>query len=439
MGTVPGASAGRRAHLVGRDPERARVRAFVDSLTQESGALVIRGAPGIGKTALWRHAARECARAGFEVLVTRPAANEMPLAPVGLVDLFARVDVDTGALLEEENPFARGRAVLAALRRLAESRPVVIAIDDLQSLDLASARALRYALRRLFAEPVGVLATVRADGPSASDVLGCERSDQLHLGPLRMEDLRRLLSATVRAISRPALHRIHELSGGNPLYAIELARHLTADERSYGPLALLRLPDSLQAAIERRLSTVTPGLARLLELASALSPTCVKELREALPGVDVDALLTSAECQDLLVVEEDLRVRFSHPLIGSVAYARMSSMARRELHARLATDAADPDVRARHLALSTDEPSAQVAQLLDDAADRALARGAVDLAAEFARHSLRVTPTADSEAVLRRSLGEVEVLGLAGEMSRALALADRLAATLPRGPPAQRS
>jgi DNA-binding CsgD family transcriptional regulator len=419
--------------LVGRDPERARVGAFVDSLAREGWALVIRGDPGIGKTALWRHAALECARAGFEVLVTRPAANGMPLTPASLADLFGRVDVDTGALLQQKDPFARGRMVLAALRQLAERRPVVIAIDDLQWLDLASARALRYALRRLFAEPVGVLATIRADGPGAVDVLGCERIEQLRLGPLPMEDLRRVLSATVDAISRPALHRIHELSGGNPLYAIELARHLTADERSYGPLALLRLPDSLHAAIARRLSAVSRDLTRLVELASALGPTCVKELREALPGVNVDSLLMSAECQDLLVVEEDLRVRFSHPLIGSVAYARMSWLARRELHARLARDATDRDVQARHLALSTDEPSAPIAQLLEDAADRAVARGAVDLAAEFASHSLRVTPAADSEAVLRRSLGEVEVLGLAGEMSRALALADRLVAGLPAG------
>jgi hypothetical protein len=331
--------------------------------------------------------------------------------------------VDTEALLEQENPFARGRAVLAVLRRLAENRPVVIAVDDLRSLDLASACALRYALRRLFAEPVGVLATVRT-GPA--NVLGCARSEHLELGPLGVDDLRRALSATVETISRPALHRIHELSGGNPLYAIELARHLTAGE--------LGLPGSLQVTIARRLSTVTGDLARLLDLASALGPTSVKELREALPGADVDALLTSAECQDLLVVEEDLRVRFSHPLIGSVAYARMSSPARRELHARLATGAADPDVRARHLALSTDEPFAPVALLLEEAADRALARGAVDLAAEFASHSVRVTPASDAEAALRRSLAEVEVLGLAGEMRRALALADRLVATLPAGP-----
>ena len=435
MATIAGVRAGRRGRLVGREHERARVQAFVAALPAEPRALLLRGAPGIGKTAVWRLALQSCTHAGFEVLVTRPAEDEMPLGLAGLVDLFEHVDVDTGPLLVEDSPFARGRMVLAALRRLAETRPVVIAIDDLQWLDLASARALRYALRRLDAEPVGVLATVRDDAPlAAANVLPRSHSERLDLGPLGLDALRRLLSATVETISRPALHRIHEVSGGNPLYAIELARGLAADESSLGPLGWLRLPDSLQAAIALRLETVPHELAGLLDLVSALGPTSVKELREALGDADVDELLTGAQRHGLLVVDEDLRVRFSHPLIGSVTYGRMTPLARRSLHARLATSAVDVDVRARHLALSTDEPSGAVAQLLEDAAQRAHARGAFDLAADFAAHSLRLTPTTDTEAALRRALGEIEDLAVAGEMSRALALADRLAATLPAGP-----
>ena len=166
MGAVTGRPAGRSARLVSRDPERARVQAFVAALPRDAQALLIRGEPGIGKTAVWRHAVQECTHAGFEVLVTRPAKDEMPLGLAGLVDLLDHVDLDTTVLLAEQNPFARGRALLAALRRLARDGPVVVAIDDLQWLDLASARALRYALRRLDVEPVGVLATVRT-GPLA--------------------------------------------------------------------------------------------------------------------------------------------------------------------------------------------------------------------------------------------------------------------------------
>jgi len=439
MGAVTGRPGGRSARLVSRDPERARVQAFVAALPRDAQALLIRGEPGIGKTAVWRHAVQECTHAGFEVLVTRPAKDEMPLGLAGLVDLLDHVDLDTTALLAEENPFARGRALLAALRRLARDGPVVVAIDDLQWLDLASARALRYALRRLDAEPVGVLATVRT-GPDAEDHLAAAsilprgRCEELDVGPLDLESLRRVLGAAVEAISRPALHRIHEVSGGNPLYAIELARGLAADETSHGAPGGLRLPESLQAAIALRLATVSDELSGLLDLVSALGPTSVQGLREALPDADLDTLLAGAERHALLVVEEDLRVRFSHPLIGSVAYARMSPLTRRALHARLAAGSTDPDVRARHLALSTDEPSAPVAQVLEEAAERARARGAVDLAVEFAGHSLRLTPPTDDSAALRRALGEIEDLAIAGEMSRALALADRLVATLPAGP-----
>ena len=99
----------------------------------------------------------------------------------------------------------------------------------------------------------------------------------------------------------------------------------------------------------------------------------------------------------MLVVDEGLQVRFAHPLIGSVVYDRMPALARRSLHARLATAASDPDLRARHLALSTDEPDAEVAKLLEEAADRARGREAFDRAADFGGHSLRLTPPSDRE------------------------------------------
>jgi DNA-binding CsgD family transcriptional regulator len=429
---------GRSGNLVGRDTERARVHAFIGALPHEARALLIRGTPGIGKTAVWRFAVRACAEAGFEVLVTRPAQDEMPLGLTGLVDLFERLDVDTTSLLAEDQPLARGRAVLAALRRLAADRPVVVAIDDVQWLDVASARALRYAVRRLSDEPVGVLATLPmqpCEEPlDTAGILPADRFEPLDLGPLDLDALRGLLSATVDSISRPALHRIHEVSGGNPLYAIELARGLAADKRNDGALRGLRLPESLQGAIALRLDRVAGELGELLELAAVAGPTSVQELRRLLPASETDARLIEAERQDLLVVDENLRVRFPHPLIASVAYRRIGPLARRALHARLATDAADPEVRAGHLALSTDGPDATVAQLLEDAAERARERGAFDSAAELTAHAVRLTPSRDTGAALRRALAEIEDRAVSGEMSRGLALADALIATLPPGP-----
>jgi hypothetical protein len=145
----------------------------------------------------------------------------------------------------------------------------------------------------------------------------------------------------------------------------------------------------------------------------------VEELRENLPEADVDRLIDAAQAHGLLVVDDDLEVRFTHPLLGSGVYGRMSGLARRDLHARLAERAGDADGRARHLALSTEAPEPGVAALLEDAAERARRSGAPELAAELARHSLRLTPAGDSESALRRAFIEIHELAAAGEVRRA--------------------
>jgi type II secretory pathway predicted ATPase ExeA len=173
---VAGPVADRGPRLVGRKQERVRVAAFVKALPDGARALTIAGEPGVGKTALWRRAVHECTAAGYGVVVARPAEEDMRLALAGLVDLFEQTGVDADALLADDNAFARGRAVLAALPELAAERPTVVAIDDVQWLDAASARALRYALRRLDAEPVGVLATQRSI-PSVVDPLAASPAE----------------------------------------------------------------------------------------------------------------------------------------------------------------------------------------------------------------------------------------------------------------------
>ena len=214
--------------LVGRDRECARLEEFVGSVPHGARALLVRGEPGIGKTTLWRRGLSECGRASHRVLVARPGEEEMQLGLTGLVDLFGEV-----ADVTADNPFTRGHAVLAVLRGLADGGPVILAIDDLQWLDNGSARALRFALRRLDEEPVGLLATMRDGGDplAAAATLPPGRTEELVLGPLGLAELRRLLSHAVDAISAPMLQRIYEVSAGNPLYALELAREL---ERSGG-------------------------------------------------------------------------------------------------------------------------------------------------------------------------------------------------------------
>jgi DNA-binding CsgD family transcriptional regulator len=408
--------------IVGRETERARLRAFADAVPLGARALVLRGEPGIGKSALWRHAVALARGSGHELLVTRPAAEEMALALGGLDELAERLPFDTSGD-GDDAVFQLGRALLAALRDLAASRPVVIAIDDLQWLDTASARVLRYALRRLDEEPVGLLATLR---PGTEDPVGCAsalppgRVETVDLGPLDVGELRAMLAGTVAAISRPVLLRIHEVSGGNPLYAIELAR---------APESGLPLPDSLQGAIQHRLAGVPAELLPLLQTVAAVGTIPARDLQQTF----LDGHLTRARADGLLTIDEQLHVRFTHPLIASAVYAAMDPLTRQELHAGLARAAADEDLRARHLALSRHEPDEDVAARLEAAATRAGARGAHDAAATFARHSVRLTPPADLGAVTRRTLGEVAQLAASGEVNRALALADALIDRLPAG------
>jgi DNA-binding CsgD family transcriptional regulator len=421
----------------GRTRELELIDGFLDGLSADgAGAFLIGGEPGIGKTTLWRAAIERARDRGMQVLVTRPAEEEMPMSGVGLVDLFERAD--TGAALPALNdPFTTGRAVLENLRSLVDRGPVIIAIDDLPWLDSVTARALRYSLRRVRAEPVAVVATVRRDAAasdplSLSTTLPPERISIVEPGPLSLDDLRRAIGGVVTTISRPVLRSIHEASGGNPMLAIELARGVGGS----GPVETWLQPstsDPLRIVIAQRVDAVSTDVKALLETIAALGRTPIDRVRAAMSPGETDRLLAEAEREGLVVVDDDLTVRPSHPVIGSVAYAGLDRVARQELHSRLAELAIEPDDRARHLALATESPDAGVAALLDEAAGRADRRGAPDLAAGFTGHALRLTPP-DAEADRRRrEIAEITYLSVAGEASRALAAADRLVATLPPG------
>jgi DNA-binding CsgD family transcriptional regulator len=412
-----------RPALIAREAERQRVDAFCAAVPGGPRTFLVRGEPGIGKSALWQHGLERCRAAGFEVLVARPAPEEMTLALSCLHDLFEPVDGarPLDAALDE---VTRGRAVLSTLRDLAAAGPTVLAIDDVQWLDAASASALRYALRRLQDEPVGVLATARSEAcvTALPERTPTSWYAEVELGPLDRESLRRVLAGYVDAISRPALTWIHAVSAGNPLYAIELARLQADGFAAGGPLPL---PQSLKAAVEQRLDSVAPEVATLLETVAANGATRVDELpREPLEQATQDGLL---------VIGEDLRVRFQHPLVASTVYARTGPLERHALHAALALKASEPDVRARHLALSTVDPDEDVARELEEAATRANAAGASALAAEFAGHAVRLTPAGAPERARRAGL-EIDGLAAAGEAGRALALADQLLGELPPGP-----
>lgn len=440
IGSAPDVPTSAPTALVGRRDEQRITSRFLARLRTRPTALLIEGAEGIGKSALLRAAVDRARTDGVTLLTARAAEDEMAGTLVGLDDLFGDVEGAAATVLAPvAEPLERGRAVLDQLRAMARSAPVLLAIDDVQWLDASSARPLRYALRRLETEPVGVVATWRG-GPPEDDRVGLrgsllrDRTDVLTVGPMGPDDLRHLVDPLAAPLSPVLFRRVYEVSGGNPLYAIELVRSLAADARTVDLDAGIRLPQSLRSAIDARLEAVDAGLLELLEIVAAAGAVDVAVLADLHPADDVTTVVTDGERRGFLLVEHGLTVRFRHPLLASGVYGRIPTLRRRALHASLVAALPDPDARARHLALSQRDADPRVAALLERAAARARERGASDRAAQFSDHAARLTPASDDEARYRRRLAQVGDLAAAGEVRRARVLVDRLVEALPPGP-----
>src|SRR5919109_2238226 len=235
--------------VIGRDEELGSLQAFLADVDEGPTALVLSGEPGIGKTILWEAAVEE-ARDGFgRVLSCRGVEAEASFAFAGLSELLGGVREETvsapapprrralevALLLAEPgdqtaDAHAIGPAVLDVLRLLLEHGPVLVALDDVQWLDASTAAVLEVAVRRLREERVGLLATVR-EGPGLTAALQlgrclpAERLTRVSLSPLSLGALHHLLSERLgMELSRVELARVHETSGGNPFFALELAR-----------------------------------------------------------------------------------------------------------------------------------------------------------------------------------------------------------------------
>jgi DNA-binding CsgD family transcriptional regulator len=412
---------------------------------------VLTGEAGIGKTVLWLAACDAAERRGYRVLSSRPSETETRFSFVGTADLIAQTlaetlpelpgrqrqaletalfldDVDGGAVDEH----AVAVAFLSTVRALSSERPLVVAIDDVQWLDAPSLAVLRFALARLRAEPVAALLSFRGRPPDwLRRAIPEERLIAIDVGPLSLGALHELLRARLGTpFARPTLLRLWETSGGNPFFAIELARAL---ERRGGvdPGDELPIPDNLDRLVHERLEALEPS-AQAVICAVALLAEPRHALVETAVGPQAQEGLDAATDARVLELDREA-LRFTHPLLASGTVARMTAESRRELHARLAAIVADEEERARHLALAANAADPAVAEILDSAAQRALSRGAPTAAADLAEHALRLTPPGDEPLVRRRALQAADLVFLAGDSARAIALLDPLVAELPRG------
>jgi hypothetical protein len=276
--------------IVEREQELAAIETLVSRLERGTAGLVMSGPPGIGKSRLWVEALRSARAAGVRVLTTRPAKTDAAVGFGGIRDLLGewaaevlaelpgpqRDALAVALLLEAPGPAALDPHVVFvsftnALRVLAIRQPLLVAIDDVPWLDGSSRAALAFALRRYDDdERVGLLATLRTPtGVDVSAILdGVPRDflDRRELPAITTAAVHRIvLDRCGRALAGPTLRRLHTMSGGNPLFALELARGLDA-------AGDLTVPRELAELLRSRLVTLSERTAQVVAEPRAVGP-----------------------------------------------------------------------------------------------------------------------------------------------------------------------
>jgi DNA-binding CsgD family transcriptional regulator len=434
--------------VVGRERELAAVGAFLDRVERGPHALVLSGEPGIGKTVLWEACVALGAKRGHRVLTHRSAEAEAAFSFAALSDLFGplfdglssslagprRRALGVALLLAEpgeERPdaLAIGLAVLDALRGLAAGGAVVVALDDVQWLDCASAGVLEVAFRRLRDERVGLLVTVRSDFGGALELERMLPEGQVQLrglGPLSAAGVHRLLKDRLGLeVTRPELARLHASSSGNPFFALELGRELLDTGTRPAAGRVPRVPKSLGEILGGRLGRLPAETLEVLVHVAALARPTAEVVAASCGNRDRVLAALEVALREGVVEQDDARLRFVHPLLASVCYEQAPVWKRRAAHRALASAVADPEERARHLALAADGPDPEAASELESAAGLAAARGATTAAAELSELAAEL---AGEEAALRRRrlLAAARFHRLAGSSDAAIALLDGL-------------
>jgi DNA-binding CsgD family transcriptional regulator len=433
--------------LIGREAE---LEAVHEALAGSVGVgTVLRGQAGIGKTALWREGVAEADRRGMRVLMAQPVPAETGLSYTALCDVLAPVADElaggmpapqrraldivllrTAADGQPTDERAVGAATLSVLRAVAAHDSLLLAVDDMQWVDGASAAALRFALRRLAGEPLVMLGT-RREGPAPTGLeAGFEGARLTHVavGPLSADALQKMLRSRLGdALPRPALKRVVESSGGNPYFALELGRAAVRQRADGHESDGIALPEGMQAVLQARLEGLPPETTQALGTVAAMGDPSMAVVAQAVDYGQLDAAFAAG-----IVEEHGRAIRFEHPLLAEVAYRMLPPSQRLAVHGRLASIATDAEERARHLAASAAQPDAAVALDIERGAELAAARGARAAAAELLEESARLDPDPTTSA--RRRVDAVRYLTAGGDARRASALGHDVVGGLPPGP-----
>ncbi len=433
--------------VIGREAELARLDDLVRGVVSGRTVVLI-GGPGFGKPTLWDAAVGSARVQAVRALTARPSESAAQLAFGGLIDLCDELgEAELAALpgvqrralevalmrgepgAEPAAPMVVALGLLGVVRALAARGSVLIAIDDLQWLDPPSVDALSFVVRRREGCRVAFLLARRPGRMAALEaVLSRGSIERVQVGPLSLGAVRRLLFERLGlTMSRLRMRRIVEVTGGNPLFALEVGRLL----RDGGGRSLeddIPLPESLEEVLGDRVARLPAAVRRVL-LAVALSED---PRADQLAGmIDAGALDDAADAN--VVVLDGGRVRASHPLLAAAAEKRSRGRERRELHLALSRATTDEPARAMHLALANAGADGALAARVAAAGEEARLRGARRQAALLAAQALRLTPSEAGERA-DRVLELAGRLDEAGELRRMTVLLRDELASLPAGP-----
>lgn len=397
---------------------------------------LVRGAPGIGKSALIAACVERARDAGWTCLVGGISAAETPLSWAGLATLVrqlpdaildrlapaqhtALLAAVTGTGAEDVDAHAVAAGLGAAVRLVAEARPVLVVLDDVQWLDRASAGACSFALRDWVDSAVAVLIAERDD--VTVPVIDVDRiatpDEVVHvaLEGLALDQIGTLLTTEAGVqLGRVDLLRVQTATGGNPLHVLETGRLLAGGF----DLEHALLPSSLQAVIAEGLRAIPDEHLHVLRCAALLASPRIEVLERVVDPAAVEAALVAGERADAVRID-GTAVRFRHPLLPAVLVDQLGVLERRSIERRLAAVLDDPEERAVHLAAAAVLTDEEAAAAMEDAADAAARRGATHLAVERAVRSVQLTDRADTVALARRlrTVGSWSIS--AGELGRA--------------------
>ncbi len=420
--------------LRGRRAECALLDRLIDAVRgSESRALVLRGEPGVGKTALLEYLVERASDCRVERAVGVQSEMELAFAALHqllepMLDHLDRLPVPQRDALRTAfgiNPgpapdlFFVGLAVLTLLSDVAERRPLICLVDDELWLDRSSAQVLAFVARRLEAESVGLLFASRAH---SEDLAGLP---ELVVEGLADDDARALLDSVLTGpLDTRVREQILSETRGNPLALLELLKGLTPAEVAggYGLPGGVSLSRTIEESFSRRLEALPADTRRLLRLAAADptgEPSLVWRAAERL-AIGTEAPTAAVEAG---LIEFGAWVRFRHPLVRSAAYRSASLQERQDVHRALAeaTDReSDPDRRAWHGAQAAPGPDEDVAEELERSAGRAQARGGFAASAAF--HERAALLTAEPVRRAQRLLAAASAKHDAGALDAALGL-----------------